>query len=87
MASWARDAGLHLPALNGAVVFPYRHSQIVLEEPDAEIVTSENVPWWANRIGRVQRMDGSATNRFVSAVLAAADDALPRPVTPLGSAG
>jgi hypothetical protein len=45
------------------------------------------VPWWANRIGRVQRMDGSATNRFVSAVLDATDETVRHPVTPVGSAG
>jgi hypothetical protein len=87
VAGWARETGLHIPSLHGAVIFPYRHSHIVLEEPDDEIVTSENVPWWANRIGRVQRMDGTATSRFVSAVLHAADEHVRQPVTPVSSAG
>jgi hypothetical protein len=87
VSGWARDAGLHVPSLHGAVVFPYRHSRLVLEEPDDEIVTSENVPWWANRIGRVQRMDSAAVNRFVSAVLHAADEPVRQAVTPIGTTG
>jgi hypothetical protein len=73
VAGWARQAGMALPAVAGAIIFPFRRSRIVLEEPDDEVVTSDNVPWWANRIGRVQRMDAAATARFVSAVLSAAD--------------
>jgi hypothetical protein len=73
VSGWARETGMALPAVAGAIVFPFRRSQIVLEEPDDEVVTSDNVPWWANRIGRVQRMDAAATARFVSAVLSAAD--------------
>ena len=73
VSGWARQAGVGLPAISGAIVFPDRRSQIVLEEPDDEIVTRDNVPWWANRIGRVQRMDAAAAARFVSAILSAAD--------------
>jgi hypothetical protein len=74
VAGWARETGLALPAVAGAVIFPFRRSRIVLEEPDDEVVTSDNVPWWAFRIGRVQRMDAAAAARFVSAVLSAADE-------------
>lgn len=87
VSGWARDLGLHVPALEGAVVFPHRNSRIVLEEPDDEIVTSDNVPWWANRIGRVQRMDAAAASRFVSAVLNAADTAVRQPATAVGGEG
>ena len=58
-----------------AVVFPRRHSQIVLEEPEDEIVTADNAPWWANSIGRVRRMDASEVARLVEAVLDAAEPA------------
>jgi hypothetical protein len=87
VAGWARETGLNVSSLHGAVIFPHRRSRVVLEEPDDEIVTSENVPWWANRIGRVQRMDGTATSRFVSAVINAADEPARQAVTPVGSAG
>jgi hypothetical protein len=80
VSGWAREAGLALPAVAGAIIFPYRRSRIVLEEPDDEVVTSDNVPWWANRIGRVQRMDAAATARFVAAVLSAAEAVESAPV-------
>jgi hypothetical protein len=82
VAGWARRAGLPLPAVSGAIIFPFRASRIVLEEPGDEVVTSDNVPWWANRIGRVQRIDAATSARFVSAVLSAADDGevMPAPV-------
>jgi hypothetical protein len=81
VSGWAREAGLALPAVAGAIVFPGRRSRIVLEQPDDEIVTRDNVPWWANRIGRVQRMDAASAARFVSAVLSAADTAGAAPAT------
>jgi len=71
---WARgatdDAALHATPV---VAFPLPISRIVLEEPDGEVVTSDNAPWYAQRIGRVQRMDAARVGRFVQAVLDAAD--------------
>jgi hypothetical protein len=71
---WARSAtdehGLPIAA---AIAFPRAFSVIVLEEPDGEIVTANNAPWWAQRIGRVQRMDTARVARFVQAVMDAAD--------------
>jgi hypothetical protein len=87
VAAWARDAGLGTAPVSGAIVFPNRRSRIVLEEPDDEVVTSDNVPWWANRIGRVQRMDAAATARFVSAVLAAAEAPEVAPIPQRGTTG
>lgn len=75
VARWARDAGLPDMPIRPAVVFPRRHSQIVLEEPEDEIVTADNAPWWANSIGRVRRMDASEVARLVEAVLDAAEPA------------
>jgi hypothetical protein len=83
VSAWARRVGVPVTALAGAVVFPHRHSHIVLEEPDDEIVTNANVPWWANRIGRVQRMDAEAVRRFASAVLEAAEEQVRQPTTPV----
>lgn len=57
----------------GAVAFPRPYSRVVLEEPDHEIVTADNAPWWAQRIGRVQRMDAPRVGRFVEAVLEAGE--------------
>jgi hypothetical protein len=71
---WAALADLdeHLPVAP-AIVFPRRHSRVVLEEPDDEIVTTENAPWWAQRVGRVQRLDPSAVARVVEATLLASE--------------
>lgn len=80
---WARDAGLPDMPIRPAVVFPRQHSQIVLEEPEDEIVTSDNAPWWANSIGRVRRMDTADTARLVEAVLDAAEPASPFAATPV----
>jgi hypothetical protein len=74
VARWAATAGMpHVP-VTAAVVFPWSRSHIVLEEPDDEIVTADNAPWWANRIGRVQRIDAAQASRFVQAVLDAAEE-------------
>jgi hypothetical protein len=76
---WARDAGLdaNLP-IEPAVVFPRRESHVALEEPAIEVVTQDNAPWWAGRIGRTQRLDAARVDRFVRAVV----DAGRTPATP-----
>jgi hypothetical protein len=56
-----------------AIVFPERHSQVVLEEPDEEIVTADNAPWWAQRIGKLQRLDPADVARVVDAVMTASE--------------
>ena len=71
-------AGLRRPGcrnvpVRGAVAFPLKRSRIALEEPDDEIVTADNGPWWANAIGRARRLDPAAGASFVAAVLDAAD--------------
>ncbi len=76
---WASDAGISDASFEPAVVFPYGRSQIVLEEPEDEIVTSDNAPWWANSIGRVRRLDPAACARILEAVLDAADPTPPMP--------
>jgi hypothetical protein len=79
VAGWARNAvhGTNLP-IAPAVAFPAPQSKIVLEEPDVEVITTENVPWWANRIGRVQRMDAADVVAFVEAVVNASRQAATR---------
>ena len=72
---WARDAGLPDMPVRPAIVFPRSHSRIVLEEPTDEVVTTDNAPWWANTIGRVRRLDPTASARMVQAVLDAAEPA------------
>ena len=74
VARWA-EAALGEPSLPlaPAIAFPQRYSTIILEDPESEIVTTENAPWWAQRIGRVQRMDPSRVARFVEAVMDAAE--------------
>ena len=46
---------------------------VVLEEPVGEIVTTDNAPWWAQSIGRVQRLDAHRAARFIEAVLSASE--------------
>jgi hypothetical protein len=84
---WARDVGLPDMPIRPAVVFPRPHSQIVLEEPEDEIVTADNAPWWANSIGRVKRMDAGDAARLVEAVLDAAEPASPFAGTPVVDRG
>jgi hypothetical protein len=74
VTGWARTE-IDEPALPvaAAVAFPRPFSVIVLEEPDGEIVTSDNAPWWAQSIGRLQRMDAVRVAHFVQGVIDAAD--------------
>jgi len=65
-----------------AVAFPRPWSVIILEEPEGEIVTSDNAPWWAQSIGRVQKMDQQRVARFVQGVVDAVEAAhQPAPTT------
>jgi hypothetical protein len=81
VARWARDAGLPDVPIRPAVVFPRSHTRVVLEEPEDEVVTADNAPWWANSIGRVQRLDQAGAARVIEAILDAAE-----PVAPLSAA-
>ena len=56
-----------------AIAFPRPYSKVVLEEPIGEIVTTDNAPWWAQTIGRVQRLDAHRAARFLEAVVSAAE--------------
>lgn len=89
VAAWARSA-IDEPALPvaPAVAFPRPFSVIVLEEPAGEVVTADNAPWWAQRIGRLQRMEPQRVSRFVQGVIDAADasDGLARAPAPRGLA-
>jgi hypothetical protein len=78
VARWAVEAGVPNLPVRGAVAFPLKQSRVVLEEPEGEVVTAENAPWWANSIGRVRRLDPSAGQAFVAAVLDAADISEPQ---------
>jgi hypothetical protein len=73
LSRWAESADLGQLPIESAIVFPSTHSRLILEEPADEIVTTDNTPWWAHRIGRTQRLDAARSARFVEAVLAAAD--------------
>jgi hypothetical protein len=71
VVTWANDAGFAHLAIEPAVAFPDRRSHLVLEEPDAEIITTDNVPWWANGMGRVQRLDAERVIAFAESVIEA----------------
>jgi hypothetical protein len=71
---WSRSAiGDASIPITPAIAFPRPYSTVVLEEPDGEIVTTDNAPWWAQSIGRVQRLDAHRAARFVEAVLSASE--------------
>jgi len=74
VAQWAQNAadGASLP-IAAAITFPRSYSSVVLEEPEVDVVTVDNAPWWAQRIGRMQRMDPPRVARFVEAVLDASE--------------
>ena len=79
VARWAAASGMpHVP-VRGAVAFPVRHSRIVLEEPEDEIVTTNNAPWWANSIGRARRLDPRAAADLLQLVLDAGDASVTAP--------
>jgi len=74
VSRWARSV-IEDPTvtITPAIAFPKPHSRVVLEEPASEIVTTDNAPWFAQRIGRVQRLDPRRASRFVEAVLSATE--------------
>jgi len=74
VARWSKFA-LDDPTvgITPAIAFPRPFSTVVLEEPIGEIVTTDNAPWWAQSIGRVQRIDAHRAARFVEAVISASE--------------
>jgi hypothetical protein len=66
---WAADHGFKDLPLHPTLAFPRPQSQVVLEEPEIEVVTSDNGPWWANRIGRVRRLDEAVGLRLAAAII------------------
>jgi hypothetical protein len=74
VARWARTA-VDEPSLPiaPAVAFPRPWSVIILEEPESEVVTTDNAPWWAQSIGRVQKMDQHRVAHFVQGVVDAVE--------------
>jgi hypothetical protein len=76
VSRWAQTAvdDLNLPVAP-AVAFPRPWSVVILEEPEGEVVTTDNAPWWAQSIGLVQRMDQQRVARFVQGVVDAAEAA------------
>ncbi len=74
VARWARTAADEpsLPVAP-AVAFPRPWSVVILEEPEGEVVTTDNAPWWAQSIGRVQKMDQQRVARFVQSVVDAVE--------------
>jgi hypothetical protein len=71
---WSRSAVDDASILiTPAIAFPRPYSTVVLEEPAGEVVTTDNAPWWAQSIGRVQRLDAPRAARFVEAVLSASE--------------
>ncbi|HSJ00436.1 MAG TPA: hypothetical protein VLA59_08625 [Patescibacteria group bacterium] len=70
---WAADRGFRDLPLEPALAFPLSQSRVVLEEPEVEVVTGDNAPWWANRIGRVRRLDEAVGLRLAAAIIEEAE--------------
>ena len=70
---WLAEIDVTNVPIRPTVAFPWSRSTVVLEEPDDEIVTTDNAPWWAHSLGRAQRMDAATCARITSAVLDAAE--------------
>jgi hypothetical protein len=68
-ARWAADRGFTDLPLLPTLAFPLAQSRVVLEEPEIEVVTSDNAPWWANRIGRVRRIDEAVGLRLAATII------------------
>ena len=80
VVGWARESTTELnPPIEAAIAFPSRRSRLILEEPDVEVITAENAPWWANGMGRVQRMDAARVVAFAEAVMDASRKQAERP--------
>lgn len=73
VARWATDAGFGELPIRPVIAFPDPAAQVALEEPEDEILTSDNAPWWANRIGRVRRLATDDGARLLEAVLDAGE--------------
>ena len=69
VARWAADAGFGELPLRPVVAFPDSAARVVLEEPEDEVIMSDNAPWWANSIGRVRRLDAAVGARLLEAIL------------------
>jgi hypothetical protein len=67
VARWATSQLEQQLPIEPLVAFPRRVSRIVLEEPEVEVITPDNAPWWAQRIGRVQRLDPTRVATLVRA--------------------
>lgn len=72
---WLAEQGFGDLPVRPAIAFPLARSRVVLEEPDEEVVTADNAPWWANSIGRVRRLDAAEAGRLIEAVLEGAERA------------
>jgi hypothetical protein len=73
VARWATEQELGDLPIRPVIAFPDPAARIVLEEPEDEVLTGDNAPWWANRIGRVRRLDPAQGARLLEAVLDAAE--------------
>lgn len=73
VSRWAGETGLGDLPIRPAIAFPDSSARIVLEEPEDEVVTGDNAPWWANSIGRVRRLDPADGARLLEAILDAAE--------------
>ncbi len=74
VTAWARTA-LDDPGLSATpvIAFPRSYSRITLEEPGTEVLTTDNAPWWAQSIGRLQRLDARRAGRLLQAVIDAGE--------------
>lgn len=73
VARWASQAGIGGLTVRGVAIFPLSRTRVILEEPDDEVVTTDNAPWWANAIGRARHLDPATQAAVLTAVLDASE--------------
>jgi hypothetical protein len=69
VSEWMRDVlGTVLP-VEATIAFPDRKSQIELSNnPEIEVVTRDNAPWWANSLAKARRIDERSAGRLLLAL-------------------
>ena len=73
VSRWTEERGIGEVPVRPVIAFPDAAARLVLEEPEDEIVTADNAPWWANSFGRVRRLDPATGAQVLEAILDAGE--------------
>jgi hypothetical protein len=69
VSEWMRDVlGTVLP-VEATIAFPDQKSRVELSNnPEIEVVTRDNAPWWANSLAKARRIDERSAGRLLLAL-------------------